>query len=64
MKTTGIVLLVFGALGSLGQMIAGGTDHLGAGFFWIGIGAYLIHRAEQKKKEKERMKQWEEESNS
>lgn len=56
MKTTGIVLLVFGALALMGNMRGRGnpTDTL----FFIVLGAYLIHRANQKKKEKEDKDKW------
>lgn len=56
MKTTGIVLLVFGALAFMGNMI-GGSNPTGALFFIV-LGAYLIHRANQKKKEKEDKDKW------
>lgn len=62
MKTTGIILLVLGALSTLGGIlgtIAGREPNL-AGLTIVVIGGYLIYRANQKKEEAEKKKQWEE----
>lgn len=56
MKTTGIIILIFGCISFLG-CIWGGISLMGP-TFWIALGAYLIHRAKQKKKEKEDKDKW------
>ncbi len=56
MKIAGIVILVFGSLSFLGCLI-GGNSVFGP-LFWIGLGAYLIHRAAQKKKEQAEKDEW------
>ncbi len=49
MKTWGIIILVFGCLALLG-CLAKGNSAVGP-LFWIGLGVYLLHRADQKQKE-------------
>lgn len=56
MKTTGVVLLVLGVLALIGNMM-GGSNPTGA-LFLILLGAYLIYRANQKKKEEEDKDKW------
>lgn len=56
MKTAGWILLVFGCLGFLGNIL-GGSNPTGA-TFWIALGAFLIYRSNQKKKEKEEKDKW------
>lgn len=46
MKTTGIVCVTLGILAFLGYMIGG--DGLPGSFLLIGLGSYLIHRANEK----------------
>lgn len=50
MKTTGKVFLVLGILAFLGAAL-GGNSVFGPCFF-IALGAYLIHRANEKEKNK------------
>ena len=56
MKTTGIILVVLGSLAFIGAM-TGGSKPIGP-IFWIAIGAYLIHVANRKKKEREDKENW------
>lgn len=56
MKTTGWVILVLGTLSFLGCLMAGNSP-MGP-TFWIALGAFLVHRADQKKKEKEEKDKW------
>ena len=56
MKTTGWIILVFGTLSFIGNLMAGHSP-MGSSF-WIALGAFLLHRAEQKKKEKEDKDKW------
>jgi hypothetical protein len=61
MKTTGIVLLIIGALSTLGGIlgtIAGREPNL-SGLALVVLGGFLIYRANQKKEEAEKKKQWE-----
>ena len=61
MKTTGIVLVVLGALSTIGGImgtISGREPNL-AGLTFVVLGAYLIYRANQKKEDAERKKRWE-----
>ncbi|MBQ0163587.1 MAG: hypothetical protein KBS75_00120 [Bacteroidales bacterium] len=46
MKTTGIVCVTLGILAILGSFIHG--NGLMGGFFFTALGAYLIHRANEK----------------
>jgi len=63
MKITGIILIVLGAISTLGGIlgtISGQRLNL-AGLTFVILGAYLVHRANQKKEEKEeaeKKKQW------
>lgn len=61
MKTTGIVLLVIGCLSTLGGIIGtiGGREPNFAGLTFVVIGGFLIYRANQKKEDAEKKKQWE-----
>ena len=62
MKTTGIVLIVLGILSTIGGIMAtiSGREPNLAGLTFVVLGAYLIHRANQKKKDAESKKRWEE----
>jgi len=62
MKTTGIILLVIGCLSTLGGIIGtiGGREPNFAGLTFVVIGGFLMYRANQKKEEAEKKKQWEE----
>jgi len=62
MKTTGIILIVIGALSTIGGIlgtISGREPNL-AGLTFVVLGAYLVHRANQKKEDAESKKRWEE----
>jgi hypothetical protein len=63
MKTTGIIFLIIGCLGLLGNILgmAKGLEPstLGGALIWGVIGAFLISRANKKKEDAERKKQWE-----
>lgn len=61
MKTTGIVLLVIGILSTLGGIIgtiAGKEPNL-TGLTLVVLGGFLIYRANQKREDEEKKKQWE-----
>lgn len=56
MRTAGIVIILLGGLSLLGCLI-GGRNTVGP-LFWIGLGIFLIHLANQKKQEKEDKDIW------
>jgi len=56
MKTWGIVLIVLGGLALLGSTVRG--NGLAGGIVFVTLGAYLIHRANQKRKEKDGFEVW------
>lgn len=57
MKITGWIILIFGVLAFIGSQLG---EHPSAGsLFWVGLGAYLIYRANQKAQEKEDKNKWE-----
>lgn len=56
MKIAGWIILVLGSLSFLG-CILGGSNPMGP-TFWIALGIFLLHRANQKKKEKEEKDKW------
>lgn len=56
MKVAGWILLVIGILSIIGSFI--GEHPSMGGLFWAVLGAYLIHRANQKKKEEEDKDKW------
>ncbi|MGL2987728.1 hypothetical protein ACSVH5_09040 [Flavobacterium sp. RSSA_27] len=61
MKTTGIVILALGCLSTLGGIlgaIVGGQPNF-SGVTLIVLGAFLISRANKKKEEADRKRQWE-----
>jgi hypothetical protein len=61
MKTTGIVIFVIGCLSTLGGImgtIAGQQPNF-SGLTFIVLGAFLISRANKKKEEADKKKQWE-----
>jgi hypothetical protein len=61
MKTTGIILLIFGGLSTLGGILgtaAGRDPHFG-GLAFVVLGLFLISRANKKKEEREKKQQWE-----
>lgn len=65
MKTTGIVILVLGCLSTFGGImgtIAGQKPNF-AGVTFIVLGAFLISRANKKKEEADKKKQWEQGTN-
>lgn len=51
MKTTGIVFMIIGGLAFMGASI-GGHSVVGP-IFWLALGAYLVHMAEEESKEKQ-----------
>ncbi|MCQ2171187.1 MAG: hypothetical protein MJZ17_00310 [Bacteroidales bacterium] len=57
MKTTGIILIVFGAIALLGSLI-GGSNPIG-GLFFLFLGIFLVQRAKQKKEDAEKKRKWE-----
>lgn len=61
MKTTGIVLTVIGGLSTLGGIIgaASGRPPNFAGLTFVVLGLFLISRANKKKNEEEKKKEWE-----
>lgn len=65
MKTTGIILIILGAISTLGAFIALSqgrkTSFLGLGL--IVLGAYFLSRVDKKKEEDEKRKKWEDSSN-
>lgn len=56
MNTAGWIVTVFGALAFLGALI-GGSNPMGP-LFWLGLGLYLIHCANQKKKDEADKEKW------
>lgn len=65
MKSTGIVLLVIGCLSTLGGImgaIAGYQPNF-SGVTFIVLGAFLISRANSKKEETEKKRQWNQSTN-
>ena len=60
MKTSGIILLAIGIIATLGNIVqlSEGKSPTGAGIAFIVLGAYLIYRANQKKEEAEKKKEW------
>lgn len=56
MKIAGWICSVLGALALIGCLM-GGSSALGP-LFWLGIGIYLIHRANEKKREKQELEDW------
>lgn len=61
MKTTGIILLVIGVLMTIGGIlgtISGQEPNL-TGLTFVVLGGFLIYRANQKKADAEKKKQWE-----
>lgn len=65
MKTAGIILVCFGILNFLVSFAALGSGEeeafgrmVSSALMFGGIGAYLIHRANQKKKDEEEKERW------
>ena len=58
MKTTGIILIVFGSLSLLGFLLNPTVGASAGGLLFIVLGAYLIYRAKQKKKEQQEKDNW------
>ncbi len=60
MKATGIILLVFGLLSTLGAFIGAANGHNTSftGLAFAVLGAFLISRANKRKKEAEKKKEW------
>jgi hypothetical protein len=56
MKAWGIALIILGALALLGSTIRG--NGAAGGIVFITLGAYLIHCAKRKQKEKEEHEDW------
>lgn len=56
MKTAGWIILIFGSLSFLG-LILKGSNPMGP-TFWIGLGVFLLYKADKKKKEKEEKDKW------
>lgn len=64
MKAGGIVLIVMGALSTIGALIGASQGHQTSfgGLAFIVIGAFLLSRANKKKEEEEKKKEWENQS--
>ena len=58
MKTAGIVLVIFGSLSLLGFLLNPTGGASAGGLVFIVLGAYLIYRAKQKKKEQQDKQDW------
>lgn len=58
MKIAGIILIVFGSLSLLGFLFNPTGGASAGGLLFIVLGAYLVHRAKQKKKEKQEKQNW------
>lgn len=56
MKKAGWVLTILGCISLLGCLSAGNSPF--GPLFWIGLGIYLIHRANQKIKDKQDKEKW------
>ncbi len=61
MKTAGIILIVIGGLSSLGALVGAMNGHSTsfAGIALVVLGAFLLSRANKKKGEEEKKKEWE-----
>ncbi len=51
MKIAGWIFLVFGVIGLLGAILVGRSSAFGP-LFWIGLGAFLLHRVRTKEAER------------
>ncbi len=61
MKACGITFIVLGCLSLIGTIVAaanGRDGNIGGGIAFIALGAYLVHRARQKKEEQKRHDDW------
>lgn len=60
MRTTGIILLVLGIFSTFGAIVAAYSGHQTsfAGLTFVVLGAFLISRANKKKKEEKEKQQW------
>lgn len=56
MKICGWIFIVIGAVALLGCMVGGGRAF--GPLFWLGLGLYLVHRANQKKQEQVDKDKW------
>lgn len=56
MKKIGYIILVFGILSFIGCLSA--RANLLGPIFWIGLGIFLLYRANQKKKNQEEKDKW------
>lgn len=56
MRTTGLIFTILGVLALLGSTLKGNNPT--GPLFWLGLGIFLIHRANQKKEEKEKLDKW------
>lgn len=61
MRITGIILVTLGILSVIGAIIgsANGNNPSFAGLTFVVLGAFLISRANKKKEEAEKKRQWE-----
>ncbi len=55
MRIWGWILLIFGIMSTMGALLAG---HTLGGMVWAVLGLYLLHRANQRDKEKEDKDKW------
>ena len=56
MKTFGWISIAFGGLAFLGAALKG--HNVMGPVFWLGLGIYLVHRANQKKQEQKDKEDW------
>lgn len=56
MKIAGIIILIFGSLSFIGAASRG--NGVFGPLFWVGLGVFMIYRANQKKREKEEKDKW------
>jgi hypothetical protein len=56
MKTWGWICVVFGGLAFLGAVLKGNNPT--GPVFWLGLGVFLLYRANQKKQEQKEKDKW------
>jgi hypothetical protein len=62
MKIAGIIITIIGVMSTLGAIMAvsAGRSISFAGIGWIVLGSFLIYRANQKKEDNQKIKEWSE----
>ncbi len=56
MKIWGLILVVLGGIAFFGAAMMG--DNVIGPTFWIALGAFLLYRANQRKRDKENAEKW------